>query len=1759
MIFQMAFVYAPTSSTALAAELTSTEIDIEEFLEMDIFEDETALDEEFLLLDLEESESESEFERELYEAEILEYEILADEEAVRTTQATGTWLTVDGIEGGQICFDSSSGTITDAETTITSANIPSTINGVTVTTIGVYAFAGSKYNIPYLTSVVIPDSVTILEDDAFEFCGNLTSINIPDSVTSIGCKCFRYCTSLSNIDVGDGVMDIGEKAFQYCTTLTDVIIGDKVAYIGQEAFRYTLLTNITMGSNVVTIDSWAFAECNFSNITLPDSLTSIGDYIFNNCDSLTSINLPDDITSIGTWAFYDCDSLTSIDLPAGLTTIGFGAFYNCDKLTSINLPDNVTTIYDNAFYNCNKLTSINLPDNVTTIGNSAFCNCYSLTNIYLPASVTTIGDCVFCDCNSLSEITVDTSNKYFTAVDGVLFNKNQTELICYPADKDSSAYVVPASVTTIGNNAFYDCDSLTIIDLPAGLTSIDENAFCGCSSFTSIDLPAGLLTIGEAAFRKCNNLTSITLPAGLSTIGEGTFSQCYSLENITLPAGLTSIGEDAFFWCNSLTSIDLPAGLISIGETAFRICDSLESITLPASVTTIGYAAFKSCESLTDVYYSGTEAQWNAISIGTYNTYLTDATIHYLGSADSAISDKFTLNTGTDANGEVVNITCYFYDLETTAKLNVTDFYYTNGALHVALNGYYTIDIPNYTVPDDGLIKFPLVSTSTNTYISAVLCNGEEALGQDIYVYTDEDSFTIEIFTPLNKDTFTIMQDSSTLITGGATLNLSPQGITEKKALSVQVGSETALTTKIEMKNPYEDMFTELSFGDKIQFTIPNDVPIIGGGEIKIDFTYLPIYYAQVDNTVRFGIGTKQDVLTDEADWVDFKKFIESNQESYLSGKNSLLASDYGTATMGTKTDIDMEVYGFAEGTFTYDDVLQEVSGNLIIKMTAKASQEWQTAILSVPVVIKASLGASIEAQGTIGLNLDDASLYIGGEFDVVLPSVKLSGGVGVTKIGDISVYGSASNNVNIDFDSSVIVAALKGEMGISAKILFVSAELPLLKGSWQYYNSGTSIQSVYSTFSMQDLLDEATYTIDRSNLATQSNWLGTEQTYTTMSTPTMSEPTLLQSSVYANANPILVETDNGTQVLVWTADIAERSDGNHTAIVYSIKSGTTWSEPAIIEDDQTADFYPTVTTLDNDVYVAWMNANKTFDANVDLTDLSASCEITVAKLSNDQWESQTLTANNTLDTYPNLNTVDDTVYLVWTANSQNDIFSMTGDNTIYLASGDNWTAKEYTTVSTPITEVEVGQVDSQVAVSYIMIDDEISLYAGTITGNPVALAFGDLVGSHFETLDDQAILFWNSQDSASYTTNLNDITDLSVSADTTLPEFIQILDIGDDTYLVGAIGTEENGMYSYPLTGDTIGNGVLMVDLSDNYLTSMSAVQGSSGLDVVYLSTEVAITEDSVGETPNIYIASLTPYQDISIISGYYEAETDTGIPVVLTLQNTGLTTVETATITVTQDGSTIASSTKTINLTSGDMQSITIEIPFEKRDSSNIDYTFTATVTNDVNASNDSLDLTVGLVDVSVDTNLISGGDAISATVAVSNEGDLDTIVMLNVYKDSTDGELLATYRCGEITKDTTEYFQLDDSLLSAYAYQGTTLCFEVQSLDTEAIIFNNVSYEYVSQGRVAISATLENVSQSNGQLKTTVEFSTNETGCNLVVASYANGKMIDTAIKQVEIGEFEVEISLTAQGNEDEVVVYILDDNWAPLLESLSYKEL
>ena len=504
-------------------------------------------------------------------------------------------------------FDSSTGTLTISGSGAMSdysflgspfsyeTSIKSVVIESGVTSIGNFAFYACG-----LTTITLPNSVTSIGEQAFAGCKSLTSITIPDSVTSIGIGAFYYCTSLTSVTIPKSVTSVGDGAFSSCSSLT-------VINVDSTNPNYSSDTDGVLYNKDKTELICCPAGNSRTAFSIPESVTSICDYAFYGYTSLTSITIPDSVTSIGKSAFYGCTSLTSIKIPDSVTSIGDYAFSNCKSLSSITIPDSVTSIEEDTFEDCTSLKSITIPESVTSIGSSAFVGCTSLTSITIPNSVTSIGIFAFSGCTSLTSINVTSGNSnYSSDTDGVLYNKDKTELICWPAGNKITAFSIPDSVSSIGSYAFYSCKRLTSITIPDSVTSI-----------------------GDSAFAYCENLTNITIPDSVTSIERGTFEGCTSLTSVTIPDSVTYIGREAFCYCSSL-----------------------KSVTIPKSVTSIGIFAFDDCSPLNDMYYFGTQQEWSAIDIDSNNEFLKKATIHYMNdgevtTAASCVSDGIITYTCT--------------------------------------------------------------------------------------------------------------------------------------------------------------------------------------------------------------------------------------------------------------------------------------------------------------------------------------------------------------------------------------------------------------------------------------------------------------------------------------------------------------------------------------------------------------------------------------------------------------------------------------------------------------------------------------------------------------------------------------------------------------------------------------------------------------------------------------------------------------------------------------------------------------------------------------------------------------------------------------------------------------------------------------------------------------------------------------------------------------------------------------------------------
>ncbi len=371
--------------------------------------------------------------------------------------------------------------------------------------------------------------------------------------------------------------------------------------------------------------------------------------------AVTSGDIEYNILDDGTVEITDYSgSDTELSIPSDIdgykvTKIGEGAFAYCKSLTDVTIPDSVTKIGDIAFHGCTSLTDVTIGNSVTEIGYRAFQNCTSLKSVTIGNSVTEIGEMAFNVCYSLTSINVNEKNTKYSSQNGVLFNKDKTELIRYPLGKKNSTYKIPDSVKVIVENAF-DAQDDNVVSSKFG----DYR-----SSLESVTIPDSVTEIGDYAFRGCKSLTDVTIPDSVTVIGSEAFSYCYSLTSVTIPDSVTEIGDSAFYSCESLTiygyagstaeeyahnnnipfknaeESDIPAKsdfeyrilddgtveitdyrgsdtelsipsdidgykVTKIGDYAFAYCYSLKNVTIPDSVTVIGESAFWGCTSLTD-------------------------------------------------------------------------------------------------------------------------------------------------------------------------------------------------------------------------------------------------------------------------------------------------------------------------------------------------------------------------------------------------------------------------------------------------------------------------------------------------------------------------------------------------------------------------------------------------------------------------------------------------------------------------------------------------------------------------------------------------------------------------------------------------------------------------------------------------------------------------------------------------------------------------------------------------------------------------------------------------------------------------------------------------------------------------------------------------------------------------------------------------------------------------------------------------------
>ena len=450
------------------------------------------------------------------------------------------------------------------------------------------------------------DSISIFgnEGAVSETGKQIKSVVIEEGVTSIGQYAFYYCINIESVTIPKSMREIHVSAFEGCAVKT-VYISDLEAWCGIK-FEDTpqgsgtlrlngeAVTDLVIPEGTTTILNNAFKGFNIKSVTIPNSVTSIGDDAFNACYALESVTIPNSVTSIGNDAFNACYALESIAIPNSVKEIGYRTFRNCTSLSNVSGFGGIESVGSNVFYN---------------------------TVIYNDGSNWEDGVLYVCGCLIATDASF--SSETYSV-------KSGTKVIASSAFQYRRSIVevtLPDGLRTVGDYAFYNCPSLSAINIPNSVSTIGLWAFRNCSALKgAVIIPDSVTELGAYAFENCSAIESAAVGDGVTQIDEYTFNKCTSLADVKLGKNITRIGKCAFKGC-AFTELVIPDKVAALDKNTFSECKKLKSVTVPVSLVTMGYAPFYSCVKLTDVYYGGSQEQWESANVSGY--YPSAATVHF--------------------------------------------------------------------------------------------------------------------------------------------------------------------------------------------------------------------------------------------------------------------------------------------------------------------------------------------------------------------------------------------------------------------------------------------------------------------------------------------------------------------------------------------------------------------------------------------------------------------------------------------------------------------------------------------------------------------------------------------------------------------------------------------------------------------------------------------------------------------------------------------------------------------------------------------------------------------------------------------------------------------------------------------------------------------------------------------------------------------------------------------------------------------------
>ena len=882
-------------------------------------------------------------------------------------------------------------------------------------------------------------------------------------------------------------------------------------------------------------------------------------------------------------------------------------------------------------------------------------------------------------------------------------------------------------------------------------------------------------------------------------------------------------------------------------------------------------------------------------------------------------------------------------------------------------------------------------------------------------------------------------------------------------------------------------------------FTLPEEIPVIGGGQVKIDFSKLPVSIERSGNVIRIGFGilqTENDEsqnLFDSKTWDKLKTSAEKMQSNATNGIDAFNdAKDFGCVSMPMSKKVKTNVTGYVEGTLKNGKFTDNVTGRFVFQISASVKKQWQTAIVSVPVVFSASGEVSGTASFAVGLDWDNAKITLEGDqsIELTLPKVKLSAGVGIAYVANVSVYGQCENILEItssqdstNKEDARIRDYIDGEIGVSASLLLASYEKTLIKAKRKVvYDSKNGM----ITSNMQNKMaapDEEDYKIQRDYVSDMTGW----QTDNKESSGETADIQILQQNVYNDAKPQIVCTDNGIKVMTFITDVPERTTGNHTAVAYSIYDDTTdtWSKPLLVEDDGTADMLPQLATDGKAIYLTWVNTNRDdFTATTSVDEMAKTCEISVAEFDTAKkcFKNITRLTNDTYaDINPSLVVEDGKAYVSWITNMDSDVIQLSGENIVKYASNvkGEWDSDIYETLDKPITDVQIGILQNDVAVAYLVDNDEdmtttddTKLFVGNVEGaaEEIIADKQGIQSVQFIKLEGQDVLGFSANDGFYYTQDTKMYTCLFEKEEQSNIRYNCISGKTSDLLLCSEAGEKGVDIRGYLYKDGKLSKEIPITN-QDKYIKEPNGFYQDGEFYVVFTRSTADIRDAEMMSSTDICTMHFKEYEDLKIDNLSVDEETvapgqkgSLQVDVI----NQGLKEQKDFIIRVMNANEELGSYTYSELLPAGETKRIDIQFDIPEDFSVGTKISCVVEQKGDDNNTNNTLEQIVGKTNLSLDViEKENAYDETEGILYVKNPSGYAANAVLKVYESGKNGKLLQKKSLGVIQPDEIQRIKYSADELDDLAAKSGTLYFEVACDEKETFLSDNYGYLMAGQG--------------------------------------------------------------------------------------------